>query len=175
MRNVVACLALILLGLGCGKDNRDFIFEMVYPDINFEIPAGLGTFTAHVFEVPEMQSNIDFYLSNNSLDTSEIVAINPVFARIQALDAGVNFEYIREISLRLCPTGPEPCTAIDEVFFIDNFTTLRGDRIDLVPSLRNAKRDLTEQEFKMEVVFVFNYITPYSVACRMDLNFEAVR
>ena len=165
----------ILMAWGCRDDDGEFVFEMVFPDINFEIPAGLGTFSSYVFEIDDMPSNIDFYLSANSLDTADIKAINPTFARIQSLDPGVDFEYIREISIRVCPVGPEPCTAIDEVFFIDNFTLLEGDRIDLLPSLRNAKRDLAEENFKMEVVFIFNYITPYSALCRMDLNFQAVR
>ena len=175
MKNSCIAVLLTCLLLGCRKDSGDFIFEMVYPDINFEIPAGLGTFSAYVFEVDEMNSNIDFYLSSNSLDTAAILAINPSFARIQALDPGVDFEYIREISMRICPVGPEPCTAIDEVFFIDNFTVLEGDRIDLLPSLRNAKSDLTAESFKLEVVFIFNYITPYAVPCRLDFNFQALR
>jgi len=167
-------IAIILMTLSCREDSGEFIFEMPFQGIEFELPAGLSTFNSYVQEF-ELDSNIDFFLSSNSTDTASITAFNPAFARIQALDNGVDFEYIREISIRICPVGEAPCTLVDEVFFIDSFTPLFGDRIDLLPSLRNAKRDLVEDKFKMEIVFNLNFISPYAVNNRLDLRFDAVR
>ena len=174
MRNWSILLFFIITLFSCREDSGEFIFDMPFQDVEFEIPAGLSTFSSHVYEL-EMETNIDFFLASNSTDTASILAFNPTFARITALDNGVDFEYIREVSIRICPVGNEPCTSIDEVFFIDSFNPLSGGRIDLLPSLRNAKRDLIEERFKLEVVFVFNFITPYSVLNRLDFGFEAVR
>ena len=167
-------IAIILMTLSCREDSGEFIFEMPFQNLEFELPAGLSTFSAYVQEF-ELDSNIDFFLASNSTDTTSIKAFNPAFARIQALDNGVDFEYIREISIRICPIGDDPCTLVDEVFFIDSFTPLFGDRIDLLPSLRNARRDLIQDKFKMEIVFQLNFISPYSVLNRLDLRFDAVR
>lgn len=167
-------IAILMVTLSCREDSGEFIFEMPFQGIEFDLPAGLSTFSSYVYEV-ELDSNIDFFLTSNSTDTSSIEAFNPSFGRIQALDNGVDFEYIREVSVRICPLGDEPCTLVDEVFFIDSFTPLFGDRIDLLPSLRNARRDLIQDRFKLEVVFVLNFISPYSVRNRLDLRFEAVR
>ena len=175
MKKAVFFLLLVMLAIGCRQDSGEFIFEMSFPDIRFEVPAGLSTFNSYVYEL-EMDSNIDLYLSSNAADTAAITAINPVFARITALDTGVDFEYIQEMSIRICPVGDEPCTSIDEVFYIDSFNPLSGGRIDFLPSLRNARRDLLEDRFKLEVVFVrFNYITPYSVLNSLELRFDAVQ
>ena len=102
--------------LSCREDSGEFIFEMPFQNLEFELPAGLSTFNAYVQEF-ELDSNIDFFLASNSTDTTSIKAFNPAFARIQALDNGVDFEYIREISIRICPIGDDPCTLVDEVFY----------------------------------------------------------
>jgi hypothetical protein len=41
--------------------------------------------------------------------------------------------------------------------------------------LRNARRDLVRQHFRMEAVFFFAYTTPYSVRSRLQMSFEALK
>ncbi len=170
----VSCLILsVFLLFGCTKDNQARLFDMVFPDIRFTIPAGLNSFLPRVFEVPVVNTNIDFYLDENNILEDQIQAVRPFSARISALD-NFDYDFVREISIRVCPVGNSPCTPADEVFYIDNIQRRAGDRVDLLPTLRNAKPMLTEDVFKLEVLFLFDTTTPYSVDSRLDMTFEAV-
>ena len=175
MKKYLTLITLVALFFACQTDNRERLFEMIYPNIAFELPAGLSSVTPWAFEQQSVNSNISFYLSENSTDTSAITAINPFSARITSLDSGFDFEFVEEVSIRICPEGRQPCTMADEVFYINNLRGRARQRIDLLPSLRNAKRSLSRSRFRLDVVFFFRYATPYSVSSRLDMSFEAVR
>jgi len=165
----------ILLLLGCQRDNRERLFEMVYPDIRFELPAGLSNATPWAFEQQSLSTNINFFLDNNATDTSVIEGILPFSARITSLDSGFGYDFVEEISVRICEEGRALCTPADEVFYIDDLRGRAGQSIDLLPSLRNAKRNLVRNRYRLEIVFFFRLSTPYSVSSRLDMSFEAVR
>lgn len=167
-------LFLFFLLLGCSKGERERLFEMTYPAIDFEIPAGLSPSLPRVFEKDNIPSNIDFFLRQNNLDTSQITRIQPFSARITALD-NLDYDFVQEVSVRICEAGAEQCSRADEVFYIDNLNEREDDVIELLPSLGDAKPELTGEEFKLEVVFFFRFTTPYSVRSRLDMTFEAVR
>ena len=173
IKRMIYLLLSAFLLFGCVKDNHIRLFDMVFPDIRFTIPAGLNSFLPRVFEVPVMNTNIDFYLDENNIQEEGLQAIRPFSARLSALD-NFDYDFVREISIRVCPVGNNPCTPADEVFYIDNIQRRAGDRVDLLPTLRNAKTMLTEELFKLEVLFLFDTTTPFSVESRLDLTFEAV-
>ena len=101
------------------------LFDMRYERIDFTIPAGLNAFLPRVFEVSSMDSNIDFYLKENGIEEERIKAISPFSARLQALD-NFDYDFVREISIRVCPVGSDPCTPADEVFYIDDIQRRAG-------------------------------------------------
>lgn len=173
LRKITGAALLISLMFACTKDSGQRLFDMIYPDIRFTIPAGLNSFLPRVFEVPVMNSNIDFYLRENGMEVERIKAISPFSARLSALD-NFDYDFVREISIRVCPIGNEPCTPADEVFYIDNIQRRAGNRVDLLPTLRNARPMLTLDRFKLEVLFFFDTTTPYSVDSRLEMTFEAV-
>lgn len=165
----------VLLLLSCQREKRERIFEIVYPNVSFELPAGLSAAVPWALEKESLATNINFYLAENQVDTSVIDGILPVSARITSLDSGANFDFVEEISVRICDQGRAICTPADEVFYIDDLRGRAGQSINLLPSLRNAKKDLIKSRYRLEVVFFFRYSTPYSVSSRMDMSFEAVR
>jgi hypothetical protein len=164
----------ILLAAACGKDQRERLFEMFFPNIDFEIPAGLSATLPRVFVLEELPTNIAFYLREHGTDTSVISAISPARARLFTLD-NLDYSFVEEISVRICPTTVPECTLADEVFYIDDLFGRAGRDIRLLPSLRNAKQVLSRNQFKLEVVFFFRFTTPYSVNSRLEMSFEAVR
>jgi len=173
MRILFLPLFLLLL-LGCSKGERERLFEMTYPATDFDIPAGLSPSFPRVFERDDISTNIDFFLRENNLDTAQIARIQPFAARITALD-NLDYDFVREISVRICEAGSDQCQRSDEVFYIDRLDERIDDVIELLPSLGNAKPELTRDAFKLEVVFFFRFTTPYSVRSRLDMTFEAVR
>ncbi|MDX1939120.1 MAG: hypothetical protein SFU99_01130 [Saprospiraceae bacterium] len=171
----IICCVIILFLLSCRGDERERIFDMLYPNINFELPAGLSAAINWAYEIESVASNISFYLNENKVDTALIAGINPVSARITSLDGGFEYDFVEEISIRICNDGRTPCTPADEVFYIDDLRGRAKQTINLLPSLRNAEKSLTRNRFRLDVVFFFRYSTPYSVASRLDMTFEAVK
>jgi len=174
-----AVLYLSIFGLlvsACRQDNGERVFEMVFPNITFEIPAGLNATFQQVFQIPLVPTNIDTYLAENGTDTALITAIAPFTATLTSLE-GVAFDYdfVEGISIRICDPVKPACFDGDEVFYIDNLQGRGGQTIRLIPGLRNAKRDLIRRHFRMEAVFFFAYTTPYSVRSRLQMNFEALK
>lgn len=168
-------LALSLL-LGCHRDVRERIFDMRYPNIPFTIPAGLSPGIApRTLVLDDFPSNLRYYLETYKTDTSAIGAIQPFSASIITLD-GSNLDFISEISLRICTQGSASCARSDEVFYIDRLQFERvGNQIRLLPTLINAKRLLSKERFKLELWFYLYQVSPISIPCRLEMEFEAVR
>lgn len=166
---------LVIMTIGCTKDNRIRLFEMFYPNIVFELPAGLSATFPRVYEIPAIATNFQAFLNNSGLNKDLIAGITPYSARISALDPGLRYDFLREISIRICAIGNNPCTPADEVFYLDRIQRREDDRIDLLPTLRNVKPLLSGDGFKLEVVFFLESTSPYSIESKLDLFFEAIR
>jgi hypothetical protein len=176
MRILKFTFFLSFLVFACREDNGERIFEMFYPDIFFEIPAGLNSNFQQVFEIPLVASDIEDYLVANQTDTSLIRAIVPFSARLTSLDGSAfDYEFVEAVSIRICDPSKPSCFDGEEVFYIDNLRGRGNQEIRLIPGLRNAKRDLTRPFFRLEVVFAFAYPTPYSVRSRLQMSFEALK
>ena len=50
-----------------------------------------------------------------------------------------------------------------------------GNQIRLLPTLINAKRLLSKERFKLELWFYLYQVSPISIPCRLEMEFEAVR
>jgi hypothetical protein len=164
----------ILLAVGCVKDNRERLFEMFYPNNLFEIPAGIGGVFPREVEWNRINTNIDFYLDQTGLTEEQILDINPISATITSLD-DLDFFFVREISVRICPTTEQDCVPADEVFYIDRLDGQAGPEVRLLPSLRNVKKQLTDNDFKLEILFFLNGTTPFQMDAKLDMSFEAYR
>lgn len=170
---IIFCLICLLLTAACRKERRERLFEMTYPNIEFQLPAGLSQFQARVFSFPSVPTDISTYLQQFSTDTSAIFAINPFYARI-INDNNVDFDFLQEVSVRACPVGTE-CSAFDEVFYLDDLRNRRLQRLDLLPTLRNVKGLFSGPAYRLDVVFFLSEISPFSLDCRLEMGFEAVR
>ena len=173
-------LALLLTGLfpGCSKDNPQRLFEMFYPNIRFDIPAGLpGGPIPQVLVIDDLPTGYDFYLSQNGVSDGEVAAINAASATLTALD-NFDFDFIFAISVRVCAAGSPSCNMVDEVFYLEyeDILAQRGSsELRLLPSLINAKRTLSNDRFKLELWFNFDFATPASISTRLDMTFDALR
>lgn len=166
-------ITLLILSIACKKDRRERIFELTYPNFEFQFPAGLSQFQARVFAFPVVATDINNYLQQFSTDTSAITAINPYYATITN-NNNIDFDFLQEVSVRACPVGTE-CSAFDEVFYLDDLRNRNLSRLNLLPTLRNMKSLLSGQNFRLEIVFFLSEISPFTMDCRLEMGFEAVR
>ncbi|MCB0585625.1 MAG: hypothetical protein KDD06_09935, partial [Phaeodactylibacter sp.] len=78
--------------------------------------------------------------------------------------------------IRLCPDTDTPCREADEVFYIDRLQIDRpGSRIDLLPGLRNVRRDLIRQKYRLEVLFFLAFPPSLNYDTRLDMTFRALQ
>lgn len=176
LKSFLAIATLALVMGACRQDERERIFDLVYPNIPFELPAGLPSgLVPRALVQDGFSSNLRYYLDTYQTDTSAIAGIFPFSATIRSLD-GSDLNFFQEISVRICPQGSTSCTQADEVFYIDNLQQSRtGPQIRLLPTLINAKRHFAKDRFKLEVWFFLQYPSPRAIPCRLEMTFEAVR
>lgn len=173
-RMTIWILPLMLLTT-CRQDNRQKLFEMIYPNILFDMPAGLTGSLPRVFEMNGMRTNFRAYLNEFSVDTALITGIEPISATLRAL-TDERFDFLREVSIRICEAESASCNIAEEVFYLDNIQNQRiGSELRLLPTLINAERVLTQERFKLEVWFYFFGVSPSSIPIKMDLRFDAVQ
>ena len=159
----------------CRKDNRERLFEMFYPNFRFTIPAGQSPFLPYPLGIRGVNTNIGFYLSENSTDTALINEISALSATLNAVE-GLDYDFLHSISIRICDDTAEPCTDADEVFYIDRLQTDRpGEQIRLLPGLRNVKDELTAQEYRLEVVFFLAFAPAFDYETQLDMTFGAFK
>lgn len=177
MRNFALIILSAVLMMTCGRDNRNRLFEMIYPNIQFEIPAGLpGGQLPQALVLDDQPTRYDFFLQQNNVSDARVSAISPATATLSSID-NLGWEFIFAISVRMCPVGSDFCTNVDEVFYLtyEDILDQRGrSDLRLIPSLINAKRILAEERFKLEVWFNFDFTTPARVDARLDMTFDAV-
>jgi len=148
---------------------------MVYPNFLFDIPAGLTGSLPRVFTLDDLRTNFQEYLRNNNTDTSFVKGIEPISANLIALD-GQPFDFLQEVSIRICSNTLAQCSASDEVFYLDRIQSNRiTNELQLLPTLIDAERILSQDRFKLEVWFYFFGVSPSTIPVKMDLRFDALR
>lgn len=175
LRRMIIWGMLVLLLSTCRQDNRQTLFEMIYPNIVFEMPAGLTGSLPRVFEQNGLRTNFRAYLNEFNVDTALITGIEPISATLAAL-TDERFDFLREVSIRICDAESASCNVAEEVFYLDNIQNQRvGSELRLLPTLINAERVLTQERFKLEVWFYFFGVSPSTIPIKLDLRFDAVQ
>lgn len=173
-------ISFVIIGLlaACRGDNREVLFDLIYPNIVFTIPAGLSAGAVpQVLEFDNFESRIDDYLREYNADIETIDAIRPAQATMTAIDNDGDYAFLGGISIRVCPRNTESCREAEEVFYLEGRDLYRraGSTVDLLPTLINAKRQLKEERVKLEIWLFLNEVSPTSIRTRLDLQFQAVR
>ena len=175
MKRIYPFIALLILISACRNDNRERIFELFYPNFNFTIPAGQSPFLPYALGIRGVNTNIDFYLDENSTDTALINEITPISARLTSID-GLDYNFLHSVSVRICEDTEAPCRDADEVFYIENLQEYRpDDQINLLPGIRNAKKDLIREEYRLEILFFLAFTPSFDYETRLDMTFGAYK
>ncbi|MEQ8706571.1 MAG: hypothetical protein RIC19_21750 [Phaeodactylibacter sp.] len=175
MKQLVYILLTVLILAACRRDNRTPLFDLAYPNFRFTIEAGQNPIIPGAYAIRGIATNIGFFLNQNNTDTSAFTQINPYTATLRCLD-GFDYVFMEGVSVRICEDGTEACTPADEVFYIDQLQRYpEDDRIDLLPGLRNVKRDLSRESYRLEIVVFFAFSPPANYASQLDMVFRAYR
>lgn len=174
LARLFAILSAVMLITACRGDRGEALFTLEYAPLTFALEPGLLPRTAWVVEFPSIPSNYDFFLQQSGHADTEVNAVGAGIGRLTSLD-NVDFDFVSEISVRICDVGSPRCAEFDEVYYIDDLYGRRLSSINLQPGLRNLKSTLQKGRFKMELVFVFGDITPFRVDCRFDYSFVALQ
>jgi hypothetical protein len=175
MKQLIYLLFAVLIFATCRRDNRQPLFDLAYPNFRFTIEAGQNPILPGAYTVRGVATNIGFFLNQNNTDTSAISEISAYSATLRCLD-GFDYVFLDGISVRICEDDTENCTPADEVFYIDQLQRYpEDDRIDLLPGLRNAKRDLSRESIRLEIVVFFAFSPPANYASQLDMVFRAYR
>ncbi len=169
-----------LLFWQCQKDDLVVAFRMEYPNLTFDIPAGLNTLDSHFFILRSIPTNKNFFFGSN--DEASIVEITPSFARIVGLQGNLaDYGFINEIVVRICQDNDvNPTNVVDkcrrEIFFREGIPLNVGNRVDLLPNSNNLKAELTEETFTVVLVLRrLRDFSPINIPSRLEMQFQAKR
>ncbi|MFK7979467.1 MAG: hypothetical protein AB8G86_05770 [Saprospiraceae bacterium] len=144
-------------------------FNMTYQR-DFEIPAGLGVFDTHVFELNGIPTNKAAFLSTTGANENEITAILPREAELSLNFANVDFVFVGEVVVEIFTR--EDNVGI-EIFYRDEIPLNTGRSITLFPSLPEIGRYLDGDEFNVRVELRLRDISPQFLETRLDFQFFA--
>ncbi len=163
-----ACLLSILIIFSACRDNGPG-FNMTYQR-DFEIPAGLGVFDTHVFELNGIPTNKAAFLSTTGANENEITAILPKEAELSINFANVDFIFVGEVVVEIFTR--EDNNGV-EIFYRDEIPLNIGRSITLFPSLPEISEYLTGDEFNIRVELRLRDISPQFLETRLDFQFFA--
>lgn len=175
MKKYFLYLPLVFLSMACSRESRERLFEINYPNTLFNLPAGLSSNIAWGYNRSDIPSNFRNLVKANNSDTAVIAGVFPYSARITALD-GLDYNFVEQVSILMCSNEKSKCSLIsDEVFYIDDLRGRARGNIELLPTPRNIEKLLSEERYRLEIVFYFRNTSPYLIESRLDMLFEATK
>ncbi|MCB0533717.1 MAG: hypothetical protein H6574_17685 [Lewinellaceae bacterium] len=164
-------LALLLLAfIGCKKDEVTPGFDMIYQQ-EFSIPPGIGPFVTHHFYLKNLFTRYDALLAQAGKTDADIVGILPVQAAIEGVFGDANFNIVEDASLRIYEES-DPNGYIEVAY---RFPTPLdpSNKLDLIPSLADAKRIMSTDRFSIDLALRLRNTTTDDTPVRLSLQFKA--
>jgi hypothetical protein len=175
MKKFIPGLSLILMlalsGLSCQKDNAlapgyDMVFQR-----EFSIPAGIGVFDVHHFQLKNIPSNWDQYLDQHGKTAADISAVITSQVSVGGKFGDADLGSIQQISVRIF-NDSDP-TDFVEIAYRDPAPFDSGNVLQLIPSLADSKRFFTAPRFSIDVVIWLRQTTLDQSDVRLDFTMRA--
>ncbi|MDX1913325.1 MAG: hypothetical protein SFV22_17655 [Saprospiraceae bacterium] len=168
----LALLALLAItGFNCRKeDNLAPGFDMVYQR-EFVIPAGIGSLDVHHFQLINIPSDWDRYLTQHGKTAEEIAGVITSSATIGGIYGDADLSSILRISLRIYDTS-NPNDFV-ELAYRDPAPLDPGNLLPLIPSLADSKRFFTAARIAFDVRIELRNTTQIENEVRLDLTMRA--
>jgi hypothetical protein len=165
-------LALIInTGLSCNKeDDLAPGFDMVYQR-DFVIPAGIGVFDVHHFQLTNIPSDWERYLDQHGKTADQITGVITSSASIGGVFGDAELGTIARISLRIYDAS-NPNDFV-ELAYRDPAPLDAGNLLPLIPSLADSKRFFTASRIAFDVRIELRNTTQIESEVRLDLTVRA--
>jgi len=163
-------LAIALAFAGCKKEDNTPGFDMIYQE-EFSIPPGIGPFVTHHFYLKNLFTRYEILLAQAGKTDADVSGILPVQASIIGVFGDANFNIVEEASLRIYQES-DPNGFIEVAY---RFPTPidPSNALDLIPSLADAKRIMSEDRFSIDLALRLRNTTTDDIPVRLSLRFKA--
>lgn len=168
---VLTLLCLLLMGFSCKKeDGLAPGFDMVFQR-EFSIPAGIGVFDVHHFQLKNIPSNWEQYLLQHSKTAADITGVVNASASVGGIFGDVDLSVVERISVRIYnESNPNDYV---EIAYRDPAPMDSGNVLPLIPSLADSKRFFSTSRFSADVVIHLRRTTQEQSDVRLDLTMRA--
>jgi hypothetical protein len=151
MKNIILLLFGLLLVTSCNKDRDEIIFPFPIQDIDFSIPPTANTFQVHYFNLEDVVTNHEGLFSSNNIDENSDVRIVPLEASLNVLVGNIDYDFIEQMSIRICDAGDVSENCGTEIFWRQPVPLNVGSVLNLIPSDIDIKRYLTQDKINIQV------------------------
>ncbi len=175
IRYIFSLTLILLLALGCRGDAEGVrLFEVTYPVIEFDIPAGQAPFSSFVVAQPNLATGFTEAIADAGLDANDVDLVGGLRARVTSL-TGDDFGQFERIELRACPVGQAGgCDRFDLLFSVSDLFRRRQLSVPLNPGLRNFRELFLEDRMQVELVMFAGEFTSVSLQARLEWSVQAV-
>jgi hypothetical protein len=171
IRSIFLLPLAMLLCFSCKKDEQVRPgFDMDYRH-DFSILPGLGTFVVHHFQLNNIPSRYQTYLSENTKTDTDITRIISTQANLSGVFGDANLDFVEEVKINIYPEA-DPT---DYVEFAYRYPVPLdpGNNLGLISNEQNIKRFLKESRFNVDVIFRMRKTTTEEIPMRLDMKFRA--
>ncbi len=173
MKNGIFLLLLcaVLAGFSCNKDN-DLApgFDLMYQQ-DFILPAGIGVFDVHHFQILNIPSRYQQSLDQSGKTDEEITGVLTVKAVLSGVYSDASYDLIDQVSLRVFDAS-DPTDYV-EIAYRDPTPLDPGNTLPLIPSLADTKRFFKQPRFSVDVVIRLRNTTQLETETRLSLQMKA--
>ncbi len=142
MKRTLPLLCVVLFLSACKKDGPETLLTIALPPLTFSVDPSLNAFLTHYLTIGNVQSTAWNALQSSNLDTASIQAIVPARATVSVVFGGQRLNWIRALSIRLCPLGEQDPNCGREIFWRDPVPENAGSSLGLNPSAIGDISDL---------------------------------
>lgn len=161
----------ILLGSSCNKVNDQSPgFDMIFQQ-EFYIPAGIGVFDVHHFQIENIPSRYQQYLDQHGKTDADITGIIASQVTLGGVFGDADFDYVDQVSLRVYDKS-DPTDWV-EIAYRQPVPLDPGNNLPLIPSLADAKRFFKNSRFSLDIVLWLRNTTQQETQTRLDLQMKA--
>ncbi len=164
-------IVFLLLGLSCRKDN-DIApgFDMVFQR-EFSIPAGIGIFDVHHFQLKNIPSSWQQYLDQHGKTDADISGVITAQASLGGIFGDADLGVIDRIYVRVYDESNQ--NDYVEIAYREPTPLDPGNVLPLIPSLADSKRFFSNPRFSADVVIYLRRVTQDQSDVRLDLTMRA--
>jgi hypothetical protein len=170
---LTAVLLFFLLFSACSKEDQRVLFEIPFRNLDFTIPAGINPFEAQYFTLSNVQTNAKDLISGFGYSEEQVTSIVPVSARIFAPFDNVDFDFVFEVSVRICDAGDTSPNCGSEIFWRQPVPENIGNFIDLIPNELDVMERLMKENVSIQIKLAqLRDTSPQFINARLEMDFE---